>query len=90
MVSDVLMTRAELRCRERSIPPDDVTVRAIPLPPEVHGFVLVDPDGHYNVYVRAQDPLWRQYRALEHELDHVASGDVYSDTPLEILEHLRS
>ena len=83
------MTRAVLRCRERRIPPDDVTVRTICLPPEVHGFVLIDPEGHINIYIRAQDPLWRQYRALEHELDHVASGDVDSDAPLEILEHLQ-
>ena len=80
--------RVILECYARRISPDDVTVRVMPFPHGTHGFVLVDPDGHYNIYLNSRDPYDVQVAALMHELDHIVRGDVFSSSPIEELEIL--
>ena len=87
-MNDIMLSREILSRCEARVSPDDVTVRVVDLPPFMHGFVRPDPEGHYNVYINARDPRWRQYRALEHEIEHIASGDVWSDASISELENL--
>lgn len=58
---------------------NDVFIRLVSLPPSVHGFVLEDPAGDYNVYVRAGDPEELQRRTIDHELRHARLGHLQDD-----------
>ena len=85
-MTDAALTRRILSRCEARVSPDDVTVRVVDLPPHLHGFVTPDPEGHFNIYLNAHDPLWRQYRALEHEIEHIASGEVWAVSVEELNE----
>lgn len=66
--------------------PDDCTVRLLDLPPGVHGFICMSPDGHSNIYINARDSRARQRRALDHELTHFVRGDLDSAEPVRVIE----
>ena len=58
---------------------NDVIVRSISLPSSVHGFVMEDPAGDYNIYLNENDPDEVQLRALDHELQHIVLGHLRDD-----------
>lgn len=53
---------------------NDIFIRLVSLPQSVHGFVMEDPAGDYNVYIREQDPEELQLRTIDHELQHIVLG----------------
>ena len=58
---------------------DEYTVRLLDgLPPSVPAFVSESPDGHYNIYINARLNGIQQREALDHELRHIARGDLDS------------
>lgn len=62
-----------------------MTVRIIPLPTKVHGFVTrcVEPDGEYDTIVlNACDSYSVQQDTLTHELRHITYGHFDDDRPL--------
>lgn len=59
---------------------NDIFVRLIDLPPAVHGFVMEDPAGDYNIYIREQDPEHVRLRTLAHEHEHIRRGHLHDDT----------
>ena len=83
---DVALDRIRLAAYQSRVPPETVTVRTIPLPPHVHGFVLPDPEDHYNVYLNSRDSRAVRQRALEHELDHIARGDAWTPAPVDLID----
>ena len=58
---------------------NDVFIRLISLPQSVHGFVMEDPAGDYNIYLNQNDPDDAQLRALDHELQHIVLGHLGDD-----------
>lgn len=58
----------------------DVFVRLVDLPPSIHGFIMEDPAGDYNIYIRAGDPEELQRRTLDHELRHARLGHLQNET----------
>ena len=58
---------------------NDVIVRLVPLPPGIHGFVMEDPAGDYNVYIREEDPEAVQQETFGHELRHCFLGHLKDD-----------
>ena len=58
---------------------NDVFIRLVSLPPSVHGFVLEDPAGDYNVYIRKDDPEPVQRKTVNHELRHAFLGHLQDD-----------
>ena len=65
----------------------EVFVRLVPLPVSVHGFVLEDPAGDYNVYIREQDAPNVQTDTLQHELEHIQRGHLDGDLrPVAVME----
>lgn len=50
---------------------NDIIIRLVPLPPRCGGFVMEDPDGDYNVYIREQDSAEIQRKTLKHETAHI-------------------
>lgn len=53
---------------------NEVIVRIVSMPCCVHGFVREDPDGDYNIYIRAEDSRETQLDTYEHELAHIQLG----------------
>lgn len=47
--------------------------------PGLHGFVLEDPAGDYNIYINIDDPEQRQIRTLVHEVGHIQLGHLHDD-----------
>lgn len=72
--------------RERDQIPDNVTIRYVDMDPQVHGFVVPDPDDHYNVYINARDSWTEQQITKRHELRHIALGHVFDQRPAPSLE----
>lgn len=59
---------------------NEIIVREVDLPATAHGFVMEDPAGDYNIYIRAQDPPALKLRVLAHELQHIELGHLDDDT----------
>ena len=57
---------------------DDYFVYLVPLPHGVHGFVTPNDDDTYTIYINSNDSLERRIKALEHELEHIRKGHLYS------------
>ena len=66
----------------------EIHVRMSEMPITVGAVVTVDPDGDYNAYVNSLLPREAQLRALAHELIHAGQDDLYSDAPIEDVEHM--
>lgn len=65
---------------------NEVFCRIIKLPPNIHGFVMEDPDGNYNIYLNAADPESRQRLTFLHEFTHVERGHLRDLRPVSELE----
>lgn len=61
-------------------------IRPIPLPATVRAFTKQDADGIYNIYVNDILSDEARERALQHEYDHIARGDLDSYLPGRILK----
>jgi hypothetical protein len=65
---------------------NDIIVRLIKLPLSIDGCVLPDENGDYNIYINDRLPADIQQKALEHELNHVERGEIYSERYIEYNE----
>ena len=61
-------------------------VRLVELPRAVHGTVMPNPDGTFDIYINALLPLDQQQAALEHELEHIRLDHLYSENDLREIE----
>lgn len=59
----------------------DYFVRVIDFPRGVNriGFVLLNDDGTYSVYINAKASRYAQKKAMRHEYNHMARDDMYGD-----------
>ena len=65
----------------------DYVVRVVPFPNcAVDGAVVSNEDGIANVYINSKVCIKRKMEALKHELEHIINDDLYSSTPVEIIE----
>lgn len=65
---------------------NEIIVRTVNLPYFVHGQVLMDENGDYNIYINARLPYGAQRRALDHEMMHVKRMDLDGEKPILIVE----
>lgn len=54
-------------------------VRYVDLPYCIRGFVRLDPDGDYNVYLNSRYCYEILKDVLKHELEHIRRGDFYNN-----------
>jgi hypothetical protein len=64
----------------------DAIVREIKMPMAYQGFIMVDSDDIFNIYINEDMPDWMKRRALDHEIEHAQNGDFESCLPVELLE----
>lgn len=65
----------------------DYYIRFITLPQSIHGMTVRDRDGFYNIYINDRQSVDAQQRAIDHEINHIRSGDFDNiSVPLEIIE----
>lgn len=64
----------------------DAIVREIKMSMTYEGFIKVDPDGIFNIYINEDLSDWRKRRAIKHEVEHAQNGDFESYLPVELLE----
>ena len=50
------------------------------------GFCLLNDDGTYSVYINTRLSQKRQQEALKHEIRHILNGDMFSISPIELIE----
>lgn len=50
------------------------------LPHTIKAFIVSESDGSYTVYVNSTLSDAEKIKAVEHELEHVARGDLHTDT----------
>lgn len=67
---------------------DQIIVRYIDLPAKMKGFVKVDCDGDYNIYININLGYFEQQKALDHELKHIKNGDFYNANDILDVENL--
>ena len=64
----------------------DYIVRCVPFPNcAVDGAIVSHPDAPC-IYINSRISSKRQREALQHELDHLANDDLYSDESAEVIE----
>ena len=61
-------------------------VRFIDMPWGSHGFVTVDENGFYNIYLNARRSQRDQRIDLKHELEHILNDDLYNAKPITEVE----
>ena len=66
--------------------PNDFIVRLITLPPTVKGFVSIDADGFYSIYINDSLSAEEQKETFDHEMGHIVCDHFYSRKPIEIIE----
>ena len=66
----------------------DYFVRVIDFPKGVNrvGFVLLNSDGTYSVYLNARASVHAQKKAMRHECNHMANDDMYGDKSILSIE----
>lgn len=67
-------------------------VAYIDLPCKVHGLTVYhceDGQTYYTIIINARDSVERQLKTINHELNHVRNGDIYTMIPVQELELLR-
>ena len=67
----------------------DYFVRIVPFP--VHGCfgaVMSNLDGTYNIYINANASAEMKYAALQHEIEHIRRGDLFSDKKIDEIERI--
>lgn len=66
---------------------DQVIIRLIDLPNEIHGAVREDAEGDYNVYINAKLAPDQRAQTLQHELRHIVYRHLDEDPrPVEVKE----
>jgi len=65
---------------------DQIIIRYIDLPAKMKGFVKVDSNGDYNVYINANLGYYEQQKALKHELSHISNDDFYNNDDISAIE----
>lgn len=58
------------------------------LPYFIHGQVLRDADGDYNIYINTRMSIDMQRKTIRHELSHVQHGDFDSEEDIRNIENL--
>lgn len=58
---------------------NEIFYRLVDLPLSVRGFTLQDQDGDYNVYVNQNLCPAAMERTIQHELEHIKSGDLSAE-----------
>ena len=68
----------------------DYFVRVIDFPKDVNrvGFVLLNSDGTYSVYLNARASAYAQKKAMRHEYRHMANDDLYGDKDIRTIENV--
>lgn len=67
----------------------DYFVRVVPFPVDrVGGMVSPNDDDTYSIYLNGNLDLYRQRKALRHELDHIYKGDFYNGLPITDVENI--
>ena len=65
----------------------DYCVYIVPFPNTGEdGALMSSPDGCVSIYLNSRVCPDRQRKALKHELEHLANGDLYSSEPVESIE----
>lgn len=62
---------------------DNIIIRIIHMPPDVHGMTVVDADGNYNMYLNSRGDI---ESAFIHEIRHIVNGDFYSEEDIKCIE----
>jgi hypothetical protein len=65
---------------------EQIIVRYVDLPTKIKGFVRVDCDGDYNVYINSRHCYCVQEQTLIHELNHIKRGDFYNNNGISEIE----
>ena len=68
----------------------DFFVRVVDFPKGVNrvGFVLLNSDGTYSVYINSRASKYAQRKAMRHEFNHMANDDMYGDRDIRQIEKL--
>lgn len=68
----------------------DYFVRLINFPRGVNriGFVLLNEDGTYSVYINARASEAQKKKAMRHEYAHMANDDLYGDKDIRTIENI--
>jgi hypothetical protein len=68
----------------------DYFVRVIDFPKGVNrvGFVLLNSDGTYSVYINSKASVEAQKKAMQHEYRHMANDDMFGDKDIRKIENL--
>ena len=66
----------------------DYFMRLMDFPKEVNrvGFVLLNSDGTYSVYLNSRASEAQKRKAMRHEYDHMANDDLYGDKDIRNIE----
>lgn len=64
----------------------DYFVRLVAMPYCVHGMVLPNDDGTFDIYINSVLTHDQQTAALEHELEHISKDHLYSCKGISIIE----
>lgn len=57
---------------------ENIILRKIKLPPAVRGFVILDNESDYNIYLNALNNVYVDQKTLQHEIEHIENDDFYS------------
>lgn len=68
---------------------EQIIVRHVDLPTKIKGFVRVDCDGNYNVFINARHSQRTQELTLVHELSHINQDDFCNLKPISDIESFR-
>lgn len=66
---------------------DNIIIRIISMPDEIHGMTVVDADGNYNVYLNSKCDF---ESAFLHEIIHILNNDFYNDAEIDTIEGRRA
>ena len=68
----------------------DYFVRVVEFPKGVNriGFVLLNPDGTYSIYLNARASHAQKKKAMRHEMRHMANDDLYGDKDIRTIENI--
>lgn len=64
----------------------EFTVRFIDLPASIEAMVILDTEGHANIYVNSCISFEARRRVIKHELAHVRRDDVHSERDIRDVE----
>ena len=65
---------------------DNVYVRLDDMPPKIKGYVVLDENGDYNVYINKGLSYDQQMKALAHEVIHIDNQHLRVNLPIELCE----